>query len=350
MSKVLVTGATGFIGAHLAEVLRNAGEQIVCTRRSSSNVSRLSGFEIEFVTADITQADSLARTLQGVDVIYHLAGLVKAFRKAEFDRVNIEGTRNLVRAAAALESPPTVVIVSSLAAAGPANDRPLVESDPARPVSVYGRSKLAAELAALEFANQVPISIVRPPIVFGESDRDVFEMFKPIAQHGLHVVAGSGSGRFSLIYAGDLATALQRVAVSGERVPYPECEQDTPDGQGWYFAAHQEHPTYAELGGLIGQALGGKKARVLRMPIAIAWLAAAGSELAGRIRRKPQILNFDKIREARAGGWSCSPDKAINQLGWSPEATLAERLCQTAEWYYDQQWLKRPTDRGPVTG
>ncbi len=340
MAKVLITGATGFIGAHLAKVLRDAGDEIVCLRRPTSNVARLEEYDVEFVTADVTKADSLPAALNGVETVYHLAGLVKAFRRADFDHVNVAGTRNLLQAAATQPTPPTVVVVSSLAAAGPApEDRPLTEQDLAQPVSLYGKSKLAAEEAAREFAADVPLSIVRPPIVFGEGDRDVFEMFKPIAQHGLHVVAGSGSGRFSLIYAGDLATAIHRVAQTGERVP---TDGDVTTGTGQYYAAHQDHPRYTELGDIIGAALQQEKVRVLKMPLPIAWMAAGASEFFGRLRRKPQILNFDKIREARAGGWSCSAEKAKRQLSWSPAATLSERLEQTAQWYFDEGWLKRP--------
>ena len=313
-------------------------------RRATSNTQRLEEFDVEFVTADVTDPKSLPAALERVDVVYHLAGLVKAFRRADFDRVNVLGTNNLLEAAAARESPPVVVVVSSLAAAGPApSDRALNETDTPQPVSLYGKSKLAAEQAAAQFADKVPLSVVRPPIVFGEGDRDVFEMFKPIAQHGLHVVAGSGRGRFSLVYAADLATAVHCVGRSGERITSPS----EAKGQGWYYAAHEEQPTYSELGDIIGQGLARDRVRVLRMPIALAWVAAAGSEMAGRIRRKPQILNFDKIREARACGWSCSAEKITSQLDWRPGASLQERINQTAEWYIEQGWLKHPKKKRP---
>lgn len=349
MAKVLITGATGFIGPHLARVLQEAGAHVVCMRRASSNVGRLQELDVEFVTADVTQTNSLPAALRGIDHVLHLAGVVKAFRRADFDRVNVAGTRNLVEAASRQATPPDVIVVSSLAAAGPAAaERHLTESDPARPVSVYGHSKRAGELEAIALADKVPVSIIRPPIVFGEGDRDVFQMFKPIRQHGLHVVAGSPEPPFSFIYAGDLATAITTVAARGERIPAEAATSPTAEaaaGGGIYYAAHQEHPTYVEMGSLIAAALETEKLRVLKMPLALAWMAAAGSELVSRIMRKPSILNFDKIREARAGGWSCSPEKIRKQLGWQPAASLAERLQQTAHWYYEQGWLKRPKQK-----
>ncbi|HEY5139391.1 MAG TPA: NAD-dependent epimerase/dehydratase family protein, partial [Methylococcales bacterium] len=138
-------------------------------------------------------------------IVFHLAGLLKAVRNDDFVRVNAGGVESVAAACDERAEPPVFVVVSSLAAAGPcAVDRPRAESDLPTPVSAYGRSKLAAELAATKYAARVPISIVRPPIVFGDGDRAVLELFRPIARWGIHIVPGLRQRRFSLIHVTDV--------------------------------------------------------------------------------------------------------------------------------------------------
>jgi nucleoside-diphosphate-sugar epimerase len=268
-------------------------------------------------------------------VVFHLAGLVKAVRPADFARVNAGGVESVAAACANRVERPVLIVVSSLAAAGPcAAGQPRVEGDSPAPVSAYGRSKLAGELAAARHAGEMEITIVRPPIVFGPGDRGVLEMFRPIARRGIHVVPGRQERRVSLIHVADLVALLLLAAGKGERL-----RPDGAPGQGIYFIAAQEDLTYAELGQAMATALGRNRTTVVRLPGPLMRLIGLCGDALGRVRQRPGWVNSDKMAEALAGSWTCSSAKARGQLGWSPAATLADRLRETAQWYRQAGWL-----------
>ena len=335
MRHALVTGATGFIGHHLVQRLLAEGTKVKCLVRSQSRSADLSQLDVTLVHGDLADCDSLTEAVKDVDVVYHLAGLTKTVRECDFVRVNGEGTRNLSLVCSQRERPPIFVFVSSLAAAGPTVDAdPRIETDAINPISSYGRSKRAGELAVIEFADEVPATIVRPPIVFGEHDRDVFHWFKMIRHLGIHLTPGFHDYHYSLIHADDLVSALIVAAEQGGRVT-----GDTKDDAGIYYAACDEVMTYSDIGRLIGQCVGRSRTRVVRVPLLMIRGLALSSEFWARLRRNPTILNLDKAREAAAGGWACSAAKLKRQTGFAPAMSLGERLRQTADWYLRENWL-----------
>ncbi len=335
--RALVTGATGFIGQHLVRHLAARGHEVVCLYRTPRRAEPLQELNVRLVQGTLEEPRGWAHLLGEVDVVFHLAGVLKAFSRRRFRQVNVEGTRELLQAAAQQQQVPRVVLVSSLAAAGPSRGgTPRSESQPPRPVSVYGRSKRAAEQEASRWADQVPVTVIRPPIVFGPGDRDVLEMFRPVARFGLHLVPTWRVPRLSLVHVDDLVPALVAAARLGQCISTcPEQDQFA----GFYFVAAEEHPRYDQLGRMIAQALGRRRVLVLRVPGAVTWLAALGAESVARLRRRPQIFNLDKAREARAGSWTCDPSRAMEQLGWRPGAPLQQRLEQTIQWYREHGWL-----------
>ncbi len=166
---------------------------------------------VEWISGDMSDYKTIAASLGDVEQVYHVAGLTKATSSSEFVNVNEGGTRCVLEACVASNAAKRVLLVSSLAAAGPArNGIPSVESQMAEPVSQYGRSKLAAEGVAKTFGDRLSITIVRPPIVLGPGDRDGFEMFRTIHRVGVHLVAGYRDYRVSLIHVSDLTQALVR--------------------------------------------------------------------------------------------------------------------------------------------
>ena len=339
MGKVLVTGATGFIGDHLVRELLDRGEQVAAFVRDPARGMGLEEHGAQLVQGDVTDLESLRRAVPDVSVVYHLAGMTRAFKARKFYEVNKAGVSKVARACAEQENPPVLIVVSSLAAVGPAKRGCLhEESDEPSPVSLYGRSKRAGEEAAERYAGEVPITIVRPPIVFGEHDKACFEMFKTVAKSGIHPVPGYLPNNYSMIHADDLVGALILAANRGKRIP----NGNTPlpgDGTGYYFAACDEHPTYYQLGRMIGTALG--RRRTLTIPFATPVVRCVGilGELVGRLRGQPQFMNWDKAREATAGSWTCSPEKAKQELGFTVPCSLADRLNQTAQWYREVGWL-----------
>jgi nucleoside-diphosphate-sugar epimerase len=282
---VLVTGATGFIGRHLVQRLLARGCRVSCLVRAIAHGDVRVPAGVDQITGDVTDGDAIGRALERsqAEVVYHLAGVLKALRPNDFLPVNVGAVETLASACADRATPPVLVIVSSLAAAGPCADGvPHEEGAASAPVSAYGRSKLAGERAATRYAARVPISIVRPPIVFGPGDHGVLEMIQPIVQWGLHVVPGRGDTRVSLVHVADLVEALLLVAETGERLL-----ADGPPGQGHYYMTTDDQPTYAELGKAIATAAGKPKLTVLHVPRPLLRLIGRCGDALGRSGSAP---------------------------------------------------------------
>ncbi len=329
--KALVTGANGFVGTHLVEALIERGHDVRALVRKTSDLTHLPRERVELAYGDVTDAASLPSAMAGIDVVYHVAGITKARSLAEFVRVNRDGTTNVMSAAADMERPPKVVFVSSIAAAGPCGtDRPLEEGDACKPVSRYGTSKALAEEKVREYAARVPVTIVRPPIVYGPRDRDVFELFK-MAAGGLVVQAGFAARRFSVVHVHDLAVGLALVGERGATLS----EEDA--GRGIYYIADDGPFLWRELGEAAAAGFG-RRARTIRVPDVITFIAAYIGELIGMIRKKPFVVNLDKAREGTAGHWVCSSARA-RELGFAVAKPLGERFRETAVWYRDNGWI-----------
>ncbi len=331
----LVTGATGFIGQRLVARLTAQGCKVTCVVRSGSKTQTLTQMGAQLVNGDVTHAASLGEVLEASQptIVYHLAGVVKAIRNADFTQVNVLGSATLAEACARLKTPPVLVVVSSLAASGPGLETR--ETKAPQPVSAYGASKLEGERAVGQWASHVPITIIRPPIVFGPGDRGVLEMFRAIHRTKMHLVPGYRDSRFSLVHVDGLVEGLILAAHKGERLS----GEAGPLGQGVYYIANDETPTYAELGRAIAQGLGVETLRLIRMPGWCLKIAGVCGDLAGRISGNAPWINSDKMREATAGDWTCDASKAREQLGWKSAGSLQEGLDETALWYRNNRWL-----------
>jgi nucleoside-diphosphate-sugar epimerase len=268
-----------------------------------------------------------------VDTVFHVAGRVTATHRQEFFFDNVEGTRSVVRAAAECVEPPTVVMVSSLAAGGSSRvGSPRREIDQGVPTSVYGQSKFAAEQAATEFADRVPLSIVRPPVVLGPGDRNGLQLFKSVQMMRVHLTPGYRRMPMSIVHVADLCEGLIQIAERGKRVT-----RDNPT-RGLYYITSGPAITYGEMGTLAAQALG-QHVLVIPTPKTIFWITGGIGELMGRLRRKPGLINWDKVREAVASGWECSDEKLRTELGYQPALSLEQRFADTVAWYREQGWL-----------
>jgi nucleoside-diphosphate-sugar epimerase len=330
MANVLVTGATGFVGGHLVEALLERGDDVTCLTRKAANLAWLNGQRVEQIRGDLSDARALRAAVKNVDVVYHVAGAIRALSMADFMEANAAGTQRLATACAAQETPPTFVYVSSLVAAGPAlRGEPLVESDPCLPISAYGRSKRAGELALAHLADRLPVSIVRPPIVFGDRDSTTKSLFGSIGRSGVHFALGyRHRRRYSLVHVGDLAQALIAVARGGARVDVCDANE-RGFRQGCYFAAFDQRPTYAEFGQLIGEAHGRRWTVKVPVPDMLTTALAGLSDIVSQLRKRPCIFGRDKAREIKAGSWICSADKIKNELNFAPLQPLDVRLRET---------------------
>jgi nucleoside-diphosphate-sugar epimerase len=321
---ILVTGGTGFIGSHLVERLVAQGRPVRCLVRRTSAIAGLPLAAIEVAQGDLESGAGLAEALRGVDTVIHLAGVTKARVPADYERGNAGATAQLLRAAGDIRR---LVHVSSLAAAGPSpGDRPLTEEDPERPVSHYGRSKLAGE----QIVRQSPVGeravIVRPPVVYGPRDRDVYQMIRTLAR-GWMLQIGSQRRYFSLVYVGDLVDGLIAAA-----------EREGVGGR-IYYVAHPRPASWDEFGNTAARLMG-RHARTLAIPekaaYALGWCAERWAGWSG----KPGILSRDKVTEACCAGWVCDPGRARRELGFCAQTGLEDGLRRTLDWYKEAGWLK----------
>ncbi len=335
--RVLVTGANGFIGSHLVQALTARGDQVTCLVRKTSQLRQLESRDVRIQYGDVTDPQALRAAVEDQDVIYHVAGVASSAGKNRLYEVNERGTHHVAAACAAETTPPVLLLVSSMAASGPSvNDQPRFEVDPVKPVSHYGRSKLAGERAAAAFADRIPITIVRPPIVLGEADKLGFQLYEMIWRCRMHMMVGLGRRKYSIVHADDLARLMILCAERGKRL---RCaDESDPEREGVYFAACDKAPTFAELGRLVAKAMDRRVLLVPSPPRAI-WVVAAVAELWGQLRGRPGILHIDKVREVRSGSWFCSARRAVDELGFCVASTLLDRLRQTIEWYQREGWL-----------
>ena len=314
------------------------GHRVRCLVRRTSQRESLRLLPVELVEASLLDHDSLAPAVQDVDWVFHLAAMISAFRRSTMMEVNSLGPANIARVCAAQPRPPVLVLVSSVAAAGPSQRGHIkTESEPANPISNYGRSKRAGELAAAQFADRVPTTVVRPGIVFGAGGIDLLPMFRSIRRLHLHAVAGLSSPPLSVIYVTELVELLERAATDGRRIA--STDGPGPADRGYYFACRPEYPDYFEFGRLLHQAIGNRYTSFVHFPEAVAWLSGGVGECIGRACGKPYGLNIDKIREALAESWACSCEASQRDLGYAPRQPLLEQLRQTADWYRDHGWL-----------
>ncbi|QDS97358.1 NAD-dependent epimerase/dehydratase family protein [Adhaeretor mobilis] len=336
MPRCLITGATGFVGSNLAKHVGQLGWDMRCLVRPSSDTSRLDNKAVTLVTASLETGEGLQAAVENVDYVFHVAGRTTALQPAEFDATNVAGAKHLAEACAQQTSPPTLVMVSSLAAGGPGTfEQPRREGDLDQPVSDYGRSKLSGEKAASKFAEDVPLSIIRPPIIFGPGDHAGLSLYKTISTMRIHLRPGFRKFPVSLVHVNDLCQAMTTIAQRGERV---QASDNSGRAAGTYYVAAERALPYAELGRVAGAAAGWATL-ALPFPPAGFWIAGAIGELFGHARRRACLLNFDKIREALSVGWVCSDEKIRQQLGYQPAATLEERFSETVAWYRQQGWL-----------
>lgn len=308
-------------------------ETIRCLVRATSNRDDIDSFDVEIVVGDLSDEHALRHAVSNCDYVINFAGTTKALGKRGFRSANVIGPDRIAKACAAQDSPPTLVHVSSLAAAGPSvRGKPRTEAEKPSPVSNYGRSKREGEEQLLRYCQHVPISIVRPPIVLGPGDRDGFELFRSIAKFGIHLIPGFQSQEVSLVHSDDLCNAVLRIAEQGERLGETE-------GEGVYFVADPTPVRYDRLGELIASTLGRRRVWKLRFPLAGIWAVASVNEAVSRIHGRPHILNFDKGREASAGSWACDSGKFQAAFGDPVALPLADRLTEIAEWYRERGWI-----------
>ena len=314
---VLVTGATGFVGRHLIDALTAGGDVVTALVRSPDKAKGLASRGVRIAPGDLGSMDALRSAVHGQEVIYHVAGLVAARNEAEFMAVNRDGTARLLDAATDAGQP-RIVLVSSLAAGGPTErGSRLTGTEEPRPVTAYGRSKLAGERVLRR--GTLAWTIVRPPAVYGPHDTEMLRVFRA-AKLGLVPIFGDGAQELSLVYGPDLARALAAVG----RAPGTAGKV--------YYACHSEVLTSGSVVRTIAQAMG-RTVRLIPLPRWAARGALAVTAALARATRRPTLLTPDKANEFFAPAWTCDPTPLTAATGWQPEYDLAAGAAATVAWY-----------------
>ena len=322
--KALLTGGTGFIGSHLAELLLDKSAEIFALVRDPHNLKWLKGLNIHLLEGDLLSIPSLP---SDIDYVFHVAGLTNSSDVADYYTVNQQGTASLFKSLHDQKIlPKKIICLSSLAAVGPSFDgKPVQESDVPHPITPYGKSKLRGEAEALKFKEVYPIVILRAPAVFGPRDKDFLQYFKWIKRGALPAI-GSKQRYMSLCYVKDLIRAFYL------------CSQKELESGEIFNIGDQNPCSYDEFGELAGQAMG-KKLKKVKIPIPIGYLVASIADIAGRINKKPSILNLGKFKQMRQRAWIADMKKAKEKLSFQPQYSLQDAIQETLNWYIKQNWL-----------
>ncbi len=321
------------------KTLRDSQLPVRCLVRANSNVELLSRLGCELVYGDITDLRVLREAVDGVDLVFHLAGVTATLDARQQLFVNGTGTALVVRACAEQEPSPKLVNVSSVAAAGPVWVPQNVGHRRRRsPVSYYGYSKRLGEIEVEKFADRLSTVIVRPGIVFGDGNREMLPVFQTIDRMGCHVIPSFCPPKLSLIYIHDLIEILIRASQSGQPVQV-DSQQLSDSETGYYFAVTDENPNYWQLGRLIQQALGRQRLVPIYFPVPTSWVMGLVCDLVSRIRGRPTHLSVDKVRDALVDSWAYSNATVQRDLQFQSSETLLEQLCRSVRWYRENNWL-----------
>ena len=326
--RVLITGATGFIGSHLAGELNKKDYQLRCLVRKTSNTRWLRNLPVDYVYGDFFDDDCLRNAVMDVDVIYHVAGVVASKTKAGFYEGNQLATRNLMNAARQ-HSPglSRFVFVSSLSAVGPGLDgQPVNETTPYHPITAYGKSKMEAEKEVLKYDGVFPWTITRAPAVYGPRDAATFDFFRT-ADRGLIPLIGFEKKYVSLVHVRDL---INGIILAGER----------PEGASQiYFIGSRRYYDWEEIGETTARVLG-RNAVKLRIPEFLVYTVAGLVGFLTLFSEKPSILNWEKGKDMVQKAWTCDISKARTELGYTEMVLLETGIRETIEWYREEGWMK----------
>jgi nucleoside-diphosphate-sugar epimerase len=337
LGKVIVTGGSGFIGRNVIPGLIEQGHEVIAWARSPQTAEFWQQRGVRVEIGDLSDIASSKYASECISTIIHLAAIVAPNSRAETFAANVDTTERIVNGVSRWQTPPRFLFVSSLAASGPCiNEVPRREIDPCQPRSIYGESKAAAEKMLATFADRVPISIARPPGVFGPWDRNLLTLFQSVRRR-INLVGISQQFRYSFVHVQDLAAGLVAILSSGKNL----IAGDDKNAQGIYFLADPQAVTFVELANMIADSLAINPPFHITVPSPVCHAVATLSQFYGQVRKRPTYLNRDKMREAVAGSWVCDPSRASDELGFTVARKLSNRIIDTADWYRQQNWIAK---------
>ncbi len=331
MEKILITGASGFIGSFIVEEALRKGMDVWAAMRKTSSKQFLTDERIHFIELNLDSEEQLKQQLSGHDFTYvvHAAGVTKCLKEEDFFRINTKGTQHLVNALRALKMPlKRFVYISSLSIFGPIRENQpyeeIRETDTPKPNTAYGRSKLAAE-QWLDSLEGFPYVVLRPTGVYGPRERDYFLMAQSIKQH-VDFAAGYKRQDITFVYVQDVVQAVFLALDHGQT------------GRKYFLSDGQVYQsrTFSDL---LKHELGDKWLLRIKAPIWGLRVVTFCGEYIGRMRKKVTALNNDKYHIMRQRNWRCNIQPAIDELGFHPEYNLEQGVKLAVKWYKENGWL-----------
>lgn len=323
----VVTGASGFVGSHLVDKLLAEGHQVKCILRKTSSKRWLENKPVEIIDAGLFDKDNLRKILKDADYLFHVAGVVKAKNTEDYFKGNVETTQNLLDILSEVNPKiKRVVIVSSQTACGPSLDgKPVTEKTKEHPITTYGRSKYAQEQLAKKYFDKLPITIIRPPAVYGERDTEIYLFFKTYKQ-GLMGLIGFDKKQVSIVHVEDLVNGIFLAAISQKAV-----------GQ-TYFIGSEKYYNWVEIGEICSKAFG-KKAFTVKIPHTFVYTVAGVAQFFALYSSKAATFNLEKARDFVQSAWTCDVSKAVDDLGFRQNVSLEDGMKRTIDWYREMKWL-----------
>ncbi len=338
--RILITGASGFIGSFIVEEALRRGFETWAAVRKSSSREFLQDERIHFIELNLSSEAELKQQLKDIqfDYVVHAAGVTKCLHKEDFFRINTEGTKNLVRALLDLQMPlKRFVYISSLSIMGAIREeqpyKEIRERDKAKPNTAYGKSKLEAEQwlvslnKELEKRNEklLPYVILRPTGVYGPRERDYFMMAKSIQSHTDFAV-GFKQQDITFVYVTDV---VQAVFLAMEKGQTGRC----------YFLSDGEVYQSSTFSDLIRKELGNPWWIRITAPLWLLRIITFCGEYMGHITGKVTALNNDKYNIMKQRNWRCDINPARQELGYEPQVKLEEGVRRSIAWYKKNKWL-----------
>ena len=330
--KILITGASGFIGSFIVEEALKQGFETWAAVRKSSSKEYLQDERIHFIELNLSSKAQLIEQLRPhqFDYVVHAAGVTKCLNKADFRRINTEGTKNLVDALLDLQMPlKRFVFLSSLSVFGAIKEQlpydEIREDDTPKPNTEYGRSKLEAERYIDSIGSRLPYIILRPTGVYGPREKDYFMMAKSIKQH-IDFAVGYQRQDITFVYVTDVVQAVFLALEKGET------------GRKYFLSDGQvyQSTTFSDL---IHEELGRPWWLRITAPVWVLRVVTFFGEYIGHMTGKVTALNNDKYNILRQRNWRCDIEPTRHELGFEPKVQLKEGGKTTIQWYKDHKWL-----------
>jgi|SRR5450432_1000423 nucleoside-diphosphate-sugar epimerase len=325
--KLLITGASGFLGYHLIQAALLQEYEVFGGVRKSSDTKHLHNSGVRLVEIDLADTDSTKKMLEqnGITHIIHAAALTKAKTESAYNFSNAQLTRNLAIAASQADTGiEKFIFISSLAALGPSvNGEPVTEDNVPQPVTWYGKSKLLAEKYLCEIT-KLPFIGFRPTAVYGPREKDLLLLIKTVSK-GFEIYIGNTEQKLSFVYVKDLA-ALAINSLTSKII-----------GEFYNISDGEVYNRYAFAEAV--KKITGKKTMKLQLPLAFLKAIAASTDVLYSRSKNVPVLNKDKINEITAANWSCSIAKSQKELGFKPSYNLEKGIAESIQWYKQNNWL-----------